>query len=243
MKVLIVNENYKKIVKKLQVPDEYIIINLTTKTFIFIQQNKEIEKVKFKNKPPGFSQTNKQFLDISQKFKTKLAALRSFILEEVQKETKISEALRSEFDLEDCIYLKEEGKDYFLFYEKKNKIYSFHKVKVNNANLTPADSGYKDFVYFIFSDGDPKAYKIGRTENPGKRFRQINGMNPSKIELLIVIPDGRLEKMYHYKYKRLQIPNKKEWFYYEKEIETFVKEYLKTYNEVIKEYERQTSME
>ena len=66
-------------------------------------EDQQIEKLKFKNLPPTFSQKNKQFIDISLKFKTKVAALRSFILEEVPKESKISGALRSEFDLEDCV--------------------------------------------------------------------------------------------------------------------------------------------
>ncbi len=243
MKVLIVSENYKTIIKNIQsIPDEYIILDLTKKLLIFIKEDQQIEKLKFKNLPPTFSQKNKQFIDISLKFKTKVAALRSFILEEVPKESKISGALRSEFDLEDCVYLKEDGKVFFLFYEEKNGVYKFQKIKVDNSNLTPAEDGYKDFIYFIFSDGDPKAYKIGRTENPEKRFRQINGMNPSEISLLAIIPDGRLEKMYHNKYKNLKIPNKKEWFYYSKDIESFISKNNKIYKEVIDEYKRQAGL-
>ena len=70
MKVLIVSENYKTIIKNIQsIPDEYIILDLTKKLLIFIKEDQQIEKLKFKNLPPTFSQKNKQFIDISLKFK------------------------------------------------------------------------------------------------------------------------------------------------------------------------------
>jgi hypothetical protein len=124
-----------------------------------------------------------------------------------------------------------------LFYTyKKDGTYSFKFEAVDNTNLKQTDEGYKDFVYFIFSHGYPKAIKIGRSDNPSKRLRGLDGSNPATISLLLVLPDGRKEKMYHQMFEKFKMYGKLEWFWDEPEIRKFIKDEELRYQKIKKLY-------
>jgi hypothetical protein len=52
-------------------------------------------------------------------------------------------------------------------------------------------------IYFI-GESWSRPVKIGYSENPAKRLKQIQSINPSKLKILFTVEGGRsLEKQYH----------------------------------------------
>lgn len=164
--------------------------------------------------------------NLGQQGKTRVIAVRNAIKEEVKEDSKIFKYLEEEAeDLDDCIAYKRGNQWGFLFYTlRKDGPPTFRFEAVNNKSLNQTDEGYKDFVYFIFSHGYPKAIKVGRSDNPSKRLKGLDGANPASISLLLVLPDGRKEKMYHQKFNNYLIYGKFEWFWDDPEIRKFIKD-------------------
>lgn len=170
-------------------------------------------------------------LDLSLKHKTKNIEIKSNLLKELDTNSRIYDFLMDEDqDIEDCIAIKLNGKWGFLFYTKKKEgEYDFKYETVRNINaegvrLNQFQEGYKDFVYFILSTGKPEANKIGRSDDPDHRFKSLDGSNPAVIKLLLVLPDGRKEKMYHEMFREYRIFGKKEWFWQNDKLNNFIKE-------------------
>lgn len=112
---------------------------------------------------------------------------------------------------------KLKGKWGFLYYERTdNGDYTFDFKPINNFidgnRLVQTNEGYKDFTYFIKSQSLPKAYKIGRAENPDHRFKAIQAHNARELTLDLLLADGRLEIYFHNKFDHLRISNSREWF-------------------------------
>lgn len=68
----------------------------------------------------------------------------------------------------------------------------------------------------------PKAYKIGRGEEPDKRLSQIRGQNHREITRLLLIPDGRMEAVFHSRFRQFLVEGKKEWFEMADQITAFI---------------------
>jgi len=179
--------------------------------------------------------------DLNQKEKTRIIAIRNALKLECTPGTKIHEYLRiKEEEIDDCIAYKQGSKWGFLFYTyKPDGTYKFKFEPINNNNLNQTDEGYKDFVYFIFSQGYPRAIKIGRSDNPSKRFKGLDGSNPATLSMLLVLPDGRKEKMYHEKFEQFKIYGKLEWFWDDPEIRKFIKAEQIVYEKIKKHYNKQ----
>lgn len=175
--------------------------------------------------------------NLGQQGKTRIIAVRNALKKECENNTKIYEYLHEDIEEEDdCIAYKEGNKWGFLFYKIKKDKNEFKFEPVDNTDLRQTDEGYKDFVYFIFSQGHPQSIKIGRSDNPSKRFRSLDGSNPATIRLLLVLPDGRKEKMYHQMFENYKIYGKLEWFWDDPEIRKFIKEEEMKYQKIKKLY-------
>ncbi len=127
-----------------------------------------------------------------------------------------------------CVALKKDDTWGFLFYYEKNNKFTFRFEPVHNTyngtRLKETDKGYRDFVYILRSEALPKAYKIGRTDNPDKRLAQWRTANPREINRLVVLPDGRNEKVLLAKFDYCRIPGKTEWFEMDNELTKFIEE-------------------
>lgn len=69
-----------------------------------------------------------------------------------------------------------------------------------------------DKLYIVQSDitGD---IKIGRSKNPRKRLKQLQTGSPTKLKLLVEIPNaGYYEKILHKKLEKYKIRKRGEWF-------------------------------
>ncbi len=240
MKVFIANKDYKEKLQSRKTPNDYIIVDLSTNNFLYFKNKVEVERFSYIGEIPEFpNHVNKHFFNISDKFKTKFIALKHLILEQIPLTSELSIDLRKEFDEEECVVYKKGNRYSFLFYRVKGAKYEFYEEVVNNKGLTPTQPGYKDFVYFIYQNGTPKAYKIGRTEDPHKRLKGVITNNPSDVDIKLVLPDGRLEKMYHEKFKHFRLNPVNEWFTDCREIESFIAKEQKTIKKVLKAYDKQ----
>lgn len=118
---------------------------------------------------------------------------------------------------EGCIPYKINDKWGFLFYKLTDEgNYEFTFEMVNNVRgkkrLVQTDEGYKDFTYFIKSQALPKAYKIGRAENPDDRLKTIQAHNARDTVADLILADGRLESYFHNRFDHLRISDTREWF-------------------------------
>lgn len=180
-------------------------------------------------------------INLAQQNKTKIIETRNILKRELVKvkSSKLKKWLEQveEEEVEDCIAYRRNNTWGFLFYKKaKTGAYTFNFVPVDNSSLNPTDEGYKDFVYFIASHGYPKAIKIGRSDNPTKRLRGLHGANPADISLLVVLPDGRTEKLFHHMFAKYKMHGKLEWFWDNDVLRKFIKEKEDNHKMIVKNY-------
>lgn len=80
-------------------------------------------------------------------------------------------------------------------------------------------------IYFIRAVESGKI-KIGESDNPVARIKQLKTGSPEKLEILGVISGGRYrEKDLHKKFKQYQVRG--EWFKSNPELTKFIREYIK----------------
>ena len=144
---------------------------------------------------------------------------------------------------EGCVAYKLKNKWGFLFYERlENGEYIFRFEPVNNwkdgKRLVQTEEGYKDFTYFIKSQALPKAYKIGRADNPDHRFKTIQAHNARDVVRDLLLADGRLETYYHNKFDHLRISDSREWFEMGDDLLEFITKESKVVNHIYKLFEK-----
>jgi len=207
------------------------IINLGNHQLIGNYSNKDFAKYKILDKTVlskkiKFPETDKTYFlekPIHDKLLTELIYLTEASLE-------ISDFLTIDKNRDTgCIAYKDKNTWGFLYYNRQaNGEYGFKFEKVDNyfdnIKLTQSEEGFKDFTYFIKSHALPKAYKIGRAENPDKRLQQIQAHNARNVSICLVLADGRLETYYHNKFDYLRISDSREWFELEDEITAFIEQ-------------------
>jgi len=74
-----------------------------------------------------------------------------------------------------------------------------------------------DHLYLIQSDQNG-AIKIGRSQDPQERLRQLQTGSPYRLRLVLILPGkGQLERFLHHQLRRGRIlgPDKGEWFSYD----------------------------
>lgn len=153
---------------------------------------------------------------------------RDLLLSKLSPVSQIYKYLEYADSSEGCIAVKNKGHWGFLYYtHNNNDTYTFRFEYFNNIHddkkLTQTDDGYRDFTYFFRSESLPKAYKIGRSDNPDKRLKQLHRANPRGIICLAILPDGRLEKIYHNQFAKWKIHGQEEWFEMADELTNFIK--------------------
>jgi len=97
-----------------------------------------------------------------------------------------------------------------------------HKTR-DEQGCFPKKRAKGAFVY-LMHDIDQNLLKIGFTENPKRRFKEIANANTNKIEFLGTIPGTKTnESNLHRKWKRFNA--KLEWFNYDDDIIDYFREH------------------
>ena len=208
---------------KIDLLDNFLVINKTKKLIKLIEVidintavvGKVIESIENVNLLiPTSNKINYSIINLIDK-KSRSITIRNEVMDKISIASKTYEFLQID-DVVDYIAYKQGNIWGHLFYTVRDNKYSFEFVPVNNFGLTQKDEGYKDFTYFILSKGYPTAIKIGRSGNIK------SNSNPSQLELLLILPDGRNEKLYHEKFKEFRLYGKQEWFWKDKILDNFI---------------------
>lgn len=189
----------------------------------------EYDKIYYLNKP------------IHEKLHSELIYMTSDYLE-------INEYVSEETEQDEgCVAYKLKNKWGFLYYKQtKSGEYEFTFDAVNNwkddrTRLVQANEGYKDFTYFVKSQALPKAYKIGRADNPDKRFKTIQAHNARDVSIELLLADGRLETYFHQKFDHLRISDSREWFELGNDLIDYVTKESKRVQRIIKIFDKSKS--
>lgn len=77
-------------------------------------------------------------------------------------------------------------------------------------------------IYFIREKGT-KLYKIGRSNSPTRRLKELQTSNPKKLELICCIKgDSWLETQIHHLFSYLKCEGGQEWFYADTNMESYI---------------------
>ena len=167
---------------------------------------------------------------------------RYLILEQLHPHNRLYNFLHDE-DIDGCAALKRDKKWGFLYYTQVKDKYTFRFEEIRNnidgLKLTPTNTGYRDFTYFFEQKALPKAIKIGRTEDPDKRFSQLQKMQPRGGEYLLVLADGRMEPVFHSKFSPWLIEGQVEWFEEAPELLIFIDQAIKEQKLIISKFQNQ----